>query len=63
MKYKKVTLHFEEKRQKYKFVAQYQVFTIIQLNYLCFFRCLAHIYMIRCKNRLESLTKKEGGIF
>ena len=37
MKYKKVTLHFEEKRQKYKFVVQYQVFTIIQLNYLCFF--------------------------
>ena len=51
--------HFEEKRQKQKFVFQYQVLTIIQLNYLCFFLLYLHIYVISCKNRIASLTSRK----
>ena len=60
IKYKRVTSISRKKDKNKNFVFQYQVLTIIQLNYLCFFLLYLHIYMISCKNRIESLTKKAG---
>ena len=56
IKYKRVTSISRKKDKNKNFVFQYQVLTIIQLNYLCFFLLYLHIYMIICKNRIESLT-------
>ena len=59
IKYERVTSISRKKKTKIKICRSVQVLTIIQLTTSIFFPHL-HIYMIRCKNRIESLTKKAG---